>query len=59
MPAIGKTKDAPIRQIWINRPHCWEAGCCRKRRMSQTERECLASAHPARWDPCQGAYFGC
>jgi MoaA/NifB/PqqE/SkfB family radical SAM enzyme len=27
-PPIGNVKDAPLRQIWANRPRYWETGCC-------------------------------
>jgi MoaA/NifB/PqqE/SkfB family radical SAM enzyme len=29
---VGNIKTTPIRQIWENRPHWWEAGCCLERR---------------------------
>ena len=27
-PPVGNIKDAPIRQIWEQRPRFWELGCC-------------------------------
>jgi MoaA/NifB/PqqE/SkfB family radical SAM enzyme len=27
-PVIGNIRTQPIRQIWANRPHHWESGCC-------------------------------
>jgi hypothetical protein len=41
MDPIGNIKATPIRQIWTNRPHCWVAGCCMDRRMSEAERQNL------------------
>jgi len=38
MDPIGNIKEAPIRQIWENRPRWWEAGCCMSRRMSEAEK---------------------
>jgi MoaA/NifB/PqqE/SkfB family radical SAM enzyme len=38
MDPIGNIKEAPIRQIWENRPHWWESGCCMGRRMSEAEK---------------------
>ena len=36
-PSVGNVKDAPIREIWENRPHFWEQGCCLEKRCSETE----------------------
>jgi MoaA/NifB/PqqE/SkfB family radical SAM enzyme len=38
MDAIGNFTQSPIRQIWENRPHWWESGCCLGRRMSEAEK---------------------
>jgi len=35
-PAIGNIKESSIRQIWQNRPHWWENGCC----LDQRSQEC-------------------
>jgi len=31
-PAIGNIRSGRIREIWSDRPHWWESGCCLKRR---------------------------
>jgi MoaA/NifB/PqqE/SkfB family radical SAM enzyme len=41
---VGNVKSTPIRQIWENRPHWWEAGCCMERRMSDSEKASLVLA---------------
>ena len=38
MDPIGNIMETPIRRIWENRPHWWEAGCCLERRMSEAEK---------------------
>jgi MoaA/NifB/PqqE/SkfB family radical SAM enzyme len=38
---VGNIKTAPIREIWENRPHVWEEGCCLERRCSPAEKEIL------------------
>lgn len=38
MDPIGNITQAPIRQIWENRPRWWKAGCCLGRRMSEAEK---------------------
>lgn len=35
-PAIGNIKTAPIRDLWQNRPHWWEGGCCLERRLNES-----------------------
>jgi MoaA/NifB/PqqE/SkfB family radical SAM enzyme len=39
---VGNIKTASIREIWENRPHVWEEGCCLDRRCSAAEKETLA-----------------
>jgi MoaA/NifB/PqqE/SkfB family radical SAM enzyme len=34
---IGNIKAAPIRQLWRDRPHRWESGCCMQRGVSCQE----------------------
>jgi MoaA/NifB/PqqE/SkfB family radical SAM enzyme len=36
---VGNVKEAPIRQIWENRPRVWEQGCCRTWRCSPAEKQ--------------------
>ena len=43
MEPVGNIKEAPIRQIWADRPRYWEAGCCLERRLSEAERTHLAT----------------
>ena len=38
-PGIGNIKTTPIRQLWEDRPHLWERGCCLERRMTPAERQ--------------------
>jgi len=38
MDPIGNITETSIRQIWENRPHWWESGCCMGRRMSEAEK---------------------
>lgn len=40
-PPVGNVRTAPIRQIWEQRPHWWEQGCCLERR-SARESELVA-----------------
>jgi MoaA/NifB/PqqE/SkfB family radical SAM enzyme len=37
VPPVGNVKETPIREIWENRPHFWEQGCCLERRCSEAE----------------------
>jgi len=39
---IGNIKSASVREIWENRPHFWESGCCLEWRCSTAEKETLA-----------------
>lgn len=41
VPPVGNIKTAPIREIWRNRPHFWEEGCCLERRCTPTEKQKL------------------
>jgi len=34
-PAIGNIRNSSIREIWQNRPHWWESGCCLDRRSQE------------------------
>jgi len=43
-PPIGNVKTQPIREIWKNRPHVWEQGCCLERRCSTSELETIQPA---------------
>ncbi len=36
-PTVGNIKQAPIRQIWEERPKLWESGCCLEKRCSVDE----------------------
>jgi len=36
-PVAGNIKTQPIREIWENRPHLWESGCCLERRCTTSE----------------------
>ena len=36
-PPVGNIMDAPIRQIWRNRPAWWRGGCCLEDRCSDRE----------------------
>jgi len=36
---IGNIRKTPVWEIWENRPHWWESGCCLERRLSPAERE--------------------
>ncbi len=38
---VGNIKKAPITEIWKERPHWWEGGCCYERRCSVAEKEFL------------------
>jgi hypothetical protein len=42
MKPVGNIKSAPIRQIWEERPHWWEGGCCQERRCSEREKIALS-----------------
>jgi MoaA/NifB/PqqE/SkfB family radical SAM enzyme len=42
MPPVGNIKERGIREIWANRPHWWEGGCCLERRCSDREKELLS-----------------
>jgi MoaA/NifB/PqqE/SkfB family radical SAM enzyme len=35
-PPIGNITDAPIREIWQNRPRWWEGACCLDRRLNES-----------------------
>jgi MoaA/NifB/PqqE/SkfB family radical SAM enzyme len=35
IPAVGNIKNSSIRDIWRNRPHLWEKGCCLDWRVDQ------------------------
>lgn len=37
VPPVGNFRDQPIREIWENRPHFWEEGCCLEKRCSEAE----------------------
>jgi len=37
-PRVGNVKQTPIRQIWEQRPHYWESGCCLETRLSDAEK---------------------
>ncbi len=39
---IGNIKTTPVREIWENRPHWWESGCCLERRLTPAERKTLS-----------------
>lgn len=39
---VGNIKQLPIREIWENRPHWWESGCCLDRRCTPEEKERLS-----------------
>lgn len=36
IPPVGNIKESSIREIWRNRPHLWEKGCCLDWRASQS-----------------------
>lgn len=38
-PPVGNIKNQPIRQIWEQRPHLWEQGCCLDKRCTNQELE--------------------
>ena len=38
-PQVGNVKQTPIRQIWEQRPHYWESGCCMETRLSDAEKK--------------------
>ncbi len=40
-PPVGNIKTMRIREIWQNRPHWWNSGCCLERRLMESEREAL------------------
>lgn len=37
VPPVGNFREKPIREIWEERPHFWEAGCCIDKRCSEAE----------------------
>ncbi len=39
---VGNIKTQRPRDIWANRPHLWEKGCCLERRCSQAEKEAMS-----------------
>jgi MoaA/NifB/PqqE/SkfB family radical SAM enzyme len=39
---VGNIKTASIRQIWNNRPHVWEEGCCLSRRCADAEQHLVS-----------------
>lgn len=41
---VGNIKRSPIREIWENRPHFWEEGCCYARRCPPSEKQNLPSS---------------
>lgn len=43
-PPVGNIKTMRIREIWENRPHWWESGCCLAKRLTESEREAVALA---------------
>jgi MoaA/NifB/PqqE/SkfB family radical SAM enzyme len=42
MKPVGNIKHTPIREIWENRPHFWEEGCCLMTRCAKAEKETLS-----------------
>jgi MoaA/NifB/PqqE/SkfB family radical SAM enzyme len=38
---VGNIKTTPVWEIWENRPHWWESGCCLEQRLSHAERPLL------------------
>ena len=38
-PPLGNIVHTPIREIWNNRPHWWEQGCCQYARFSTKEKQ--------------------
>jgi len=44
VPPVGNFREKPIRQIWENRPHFWESGCCISTRASAAELEQIRPA---------------
>lgn len=43
-PRVGNIKTQSIREIWKNRPHLWESGCCLERRCTTEELEAMKPA---------------
>jgi MoaA/NifB/PqqE/SkfB family radical SAM enzyme len=39
---VGNIKTTPVREIWANRPHWWESGCCLERRLTAAERQTVS-----------------
>jgi len=39
---VGNIKTTAVREIWENRPHWWESGCCLERRLTEAEREAVS-----------------
>jgi MoaA/NifB/PqqE/SkfB family radical SAM enzyme len=37
-PRVGNVKHKSIREIWEERPHYWESGCCLETRLSDAEK---------------------
>jgi hypothetical protein len=35
---VGNIKKTPVREIWENRPHWWESGCCLAHRLTPGEK---------------------
>ena len=44
---VGNVKEAPLRQIWAERPRWWLQGCCLEHRLTDEER-LAASSPPSR-----------
>jgi MoaA/NifB/PqqE/SkfB family radical SAM enzyme len=44
VPPVGNFRERPIREIWENRPHFWESGCCISTRASAAELEQIRPA---------------
>lgn len=42
-PPVGNIKVSSLREIWENRPHFWENGCCLTKRCSETEAKSLVA----------------
>lgn len=38
-PPVGNIRERRIRDIWADRPHWWEGGCCLERRLTVAEQE--------------------
>jgi len=44
VPPVGNIREKSVREIWENRPHFWQQGCCLQRRCSEAE---LLAIEPA------------